>query len=97
MASVELVHPVDTMWLMDGRIYATAGLTHMMSNYGHLYVIDPAGPRVERTVRLPASPGNLLALAEGVVVIKTSSGDVAVREDGTLLDPSTVERCAGDS
>jgi hypothetical protein len=29
------------------------------------------------------------------VVIRTGSGDLALREDGTLLDPASVGRCAG--
>ncbi len=85
--------PVGAMWRMGGRIYVAAGLSHLLLDYGHLYVIDPAGPRVERTIRLPASPIRLTALSERLVVVTTEAGDLAVRDDGTLVDAAVAGDC----
>ena len=85
--------PVDAAWLMGGRLFVAAGLAHLVLDTGHLYVIDPETLNVQRIVRLPASPRRFAASSRRAVIIETSAGDVAVRADGSVVDPEQVSDC----
>jgi hypothetical protein len=82
-------------WRMGGRVYVAAGLAHGIGEDGHLYVLDPTGPTIERAIRLQAMPRSIAIAKARAVVLTTSEGDVAIRQDGRLVDPATVGRCAG--
>lgn len=85
--------PVAFAWQAGGRLYVAAGLAHLVLDTGHLYVVDPARLRIERHVRLPASPRHLYATAEGAAVIDTRAGQMAVRPDGQLVDVERLDGC----
>jgi HEAT repeat protein len=91
-----LDEPVFAAWLMGGRLYVAAGLAHLVLDRGHLYVIDPAGLTVERIVRLPASPRGLAVSSHRAVIVKTNAGDLAVRANGEIVDPTRIGDCAND-
>jgi HEAT repeat protein len=91
-----LGEPVVAAWLMGGKLYVAAGLAHLVLDQGHLYVIDPRRLRVERTIRLPASPWRLAVSSHGAVIVETREGHVAIREDGRLIDPGRIGDCASD-
>ena len=56
-------------------------------------MIDPETLNVERVVRLPASPRQFVASSRRSIIIETSAGDVAVRADGTVVDPEQASDC----
>jgi HEAT repeat protein len=87
--------PVAFAWQMGGRLYVAAGLAHLVLDTGHLYVVDPARHRIDRTIRLPASPQHLYATRDGAV-IGTAAGQVAIRQDGQLVDPERMHGCMVD-
>jgi len=89
-----LEEPVFAAWRMGGRLYVAAGLNHLVLDRGHLYIVDPERLAVERIVRLPASPYGLFATRQRAVIINTLEGDLAVREDGRLVDAATIHGCA---
>jgi hypothetical protein len=84
--------PVAFAWQTGGRLYVAAGLAHLGLDIGHLYIVDPARHRIERTIRLPASPYRLLSTRDGAV-IDTRAGQVAIRQDGQLVDAERVQGC----
>ena len=85
--------PVFAAWTMGGKLYAAAGLNHLVMDRGHLYAVDPRRLQVERVIRLPASPTGIAAMPDRSVVLRTSEGAVAIREDGQLLHPERVAEC----
>jgi hypothetical protein len=85
--------PVAFAWRMGSRLYVAAGLAHLGLNRGHLYVVDPLQQRIERTIRLPASPRVLYAAPSGTAVIDTEAGQVAVGPDGRLVDSARIDGC----
>jgi hypothetical protein len=84
---------VEAMWRMGGRLYVATGLNHLFSDSGAVYIIDPERLRVERGIRLPASPIRFAATASRAVIISTAQGDIAIREDGSLADPQALGAC----
>lgn len=88
--------PVDAVWRLGGKLYVAAGLIHLFSDYGYLYVVDPGRHQVERTIRLPAKVSRFAVSSAHAVVLQTSEGALAVREDGTLIDAEQVAGCRPD-
>ena len=88
-----LPEPVVAVWQMGGLIYVIAGLSHLLTDTGNLYVIDPRGPRVERKIKLPASMSQILALSDRTLIVRTRHGDLALLEDGTLADAARASNC----
>ena len=86
--------PVAFAWRMGRRLYVAAGLAHLGLDRGHLYVVDLARLRIQRTIRLPASPRALHAAPGGAAVIDTAAGQVAVGPDGRLIDSGRIDGCA---
>ncbi|HEX6375071.1 MAG TPA: HEAT repeat domain-containing protein [Allosphingosinicella sp.] len=86
--------PVRAAWRMGGRLYVAAGLAHLVLDRGHLYVVDPRNLRVERVVRLPASPRRISVSSRRAVIVETNDGAVAVGEDGRLVAPERIADCA---
>jgi hypothetical protein len=86
--------PVVAMWRTGGRLFVAAGLAHLVLDVGHVYVIDPNGPTVERVIRLPASPRRILASTERIVLIETQAGALAVRSDGSPASPDLGAGCS---
>ncbi|HEX6742046.1 MAG TPA: HEAT repeat domain-containing protein [Sphingomicrobium sp.] len=87
---------VFAAWRMGGRLFVAAGLAHGIGDEGHLYIVDPNGPKVERAIRLPASPDRIVVARSRAVIVATAEGDVAVRPDGRLADPARIGGCAKD-
>lgn len=90
---VLMSEPIAFAWRVGNRLYVAAGLAHLVLDIGHLYVVDSARRRVERVVRLPASPRRLLAASGRAAVIDTGAGQVAIREDGQLIDVERIDGC----
>jgi hypothetical protein len=80
---------------MGGRWYVAEGLSHLGLDRGSLIVLDSGG-RVARRIRLPASPREAIATESRTLVIRTGGGDIAIREDGRLVDPSRLALCGKD-
>jgi hypothetical protein len=78
---------------MGGRLYVLEGLWHMVLNRGSVAVIDGDPPRMLRRIRLPGRPEEVLATDRRILVIRTAEGDVAIREDGRLIDPESPSAC----
>ncbi len=80
-------------WQMGGRLYVAGGLSHLFMDRGHIYVVDPIRMKVERSIRLPASPRRLSASSRHAVIVGTASGELAIGEDGALIQPETLDYC----
>lgn len=91
-----LSDPVTVAWLMGGRLYVAAGLSHLSLDEGWLHAIELERLQPIRSVRLPASAWRLAASPKQAVVLQTAAGHVAVREDGTLVDVETIDECGAD-
>lgn len=88
---------INLAFRMGGRLYVVSGLDHLGWAWGELWVVERGRPL--RRIRLPSDPTGFVATAGHVLVIRTRGGDVAVAENGRLLDPGTVGHCqsaAGD-
>ena len=84
---------VSFAWRMGGRLFVAGGLRHFVLNTGNLLIVDLRTLRIERSIQLPASPSGLRALAGHVAIVSTGRGDVAIREDGQLVDVERVQGC----
>ena len=91
-----VTEPVRAAWLMSGRLYVAAGLAHLTLDSGHLYVVDPRRLRVERVIRLPASPARIAVSSRRAVIVETGEGAVAIGEDGRLVAPESIADCETD-
>ncbi len=85
--------PMAFAWRTGNRLFLAAGLAHLMLDTGHVYVVDPVRLRIERTIRLPASPQRLYAAPDGTAIVDTEAGQVAVGADGQLVDVERVRGC----
>ena len=85
--------PVAFAWQMSGKLYVAAGLAHLFLDLGHIYVIDPARLRIERVIRLPASPRRMSVSDRRAVIVQTGEGDIAIGERGRLFDPERLGDC----
>lgn len=92
-ATALITEPVHSAWRMGGLLYVAAGLNHLVLDRGHLYVVDPGRLRVERTIRLPASPRRVSVSRRRVVILETGAGTVAIGEDGRLVAAEHVADC----
>lgn len=79
---------VDFLWEMDGKLYVAAGLSHLGLDQGNVHVVDLRSLAVERVIRLPASPYQLVLRADRTAIVTTGAGDLRIAEDGTPLDPA---------
>jgi hypothetical protein len=77
---------VDFLWEMEGKLYVAAGLSHLGLDQGNLHVVDLRSLAVERVIRLPASPYQLVLGADRTAIVTTGAGDLRIAEDGTPLD-----------
>lgn len=84
---------VVAAWRMGRQLYLSTGVAHGVLDTGHLYVVDPDRLRVERIVRLPASPRGLAISSRRAVIVETQAGDLVVRADGTLADAGSFDAC----
>jgi hypothetical protein len=87
---------VTFAWRMGGKLFVASGLRHFTLNTGSLQIVDLRTMRIERSIQLPASPYRLRALAGHVAVVDTGHGDLAIREDGQLVDVERLQGCMGD-
>ena len=94
VARLILREPIDAMWTMNGKLYVVSGLAHMVSDYGHVRVINLDTLEIERTVRLPASMVGAGLTSDHQVIIETRAGDMALAEDGSLLDARDRSLCS---
>jgi HEAT repeat protein len=78
---------------MGGRLYILEGLWHGVMSRGSVAVIAGDPPRLLRRIRLPGKPEEVLATDRRTLVIRTAEGDVAIREDGRLIDPESPAAC----
>jgi hypothetical protein len=78
---------------MGGRLYVLEGLWHGVLSRGSVAVVDGDPPRLRRRIRLPGKPEEVLATDRHTLVIRTAEGDVAIREDGRLIDPESPAAC----
>lgn len=92
-----LTDPVVALWQMGGKLYAATGLDHLGSDWGTLYVIDPRRFAVERRIRLPASPTGFAVSSGHAAIVSSGAGDIAIREDGRLVDAALMAACAASS
>ncbi len=97
--SVQVVVPenVQLAFRMGGQVYVVTGYYDSMFGFqkGDLWVIGE-DRRVVRRVRLPGVMTRIAATDRHVLIIETVAGDVAVREDGRLVDPASLDYCDGE-
>ena len=72
------------------RIYAVTGLAHLILDDGDLWELEVRGDnfRVDRRIRLPGAPFAFAVTSDGLLLIRTASGDVALSGNGSLREPS---------
>lgn len=70
-----------------GRLYILSGLQHLSLDRGRLWEIDVKAGRLKRDILLPAMPAELIVVDRGVVILRTSRGDVAINPSGALTGP----------
>lgn len=85
--------PIDAMWIMNGKLYVVSGIAHMVLDLGRVDVIGLDTLEIERTMRLPASLRRLGVTSRRQVIIETRAGDMAVSEEGSLLDARDASLC----
>lgn len=66
----------------------------MVLSEGKVSVFAGDPPRLVRSTLLPAEPDEILATDRRAVLVRTRSGDLAIREDGRLADPESLGLCA---
>jgi hypothetical protein len=76
------------------RVYVIHGLSHMTISEGKVSVFAGDPPRLLRATRLPSEPYEILATDRHAVLVRTRTGDLAIREDGRLADPESLGLCA---
>jgi hypothetical protein len=81
---------------LGGHLYFVTGSVHAMSTWGAVWEVDPEGPRIVRRIGLPGHAYRASVTRSHTVVLETGEGALAIREDGTLADPTQFGRCSPD-
>lgn len=73
-----------------GRLYVLTGLRHLGIDQGELWEVDLEREMLVRRISLPAAPEDIVITKDGLPIIRTKNGDVALVKGGATVDASTL-------